>query len=187
MRHPRSPTGFTLIELLLTLTIASITFGMAAGGMTSLVEKSRKQALQAELLTLINLARNNAISNGVAVTLCPLDSRGHCSKNWSSEITVFRDPQRERRMTNTDQIIRISDPVSSGELKGRTGIRTYFGFRPSGLAREAIGHFLWCPDDDDAARAFQIRINMGGRPLVARDNNNDGVVEDAYGAAVSCS
>jgi type IV fimbrial biogenesis protein FimT len=54
------------------------------------------------------------------------------------------------------------------------------------MARESIGHLLWCPKDGNPERAFQIRINMGGRPILARDTNHDGIAEDAYGRNIAC-
>lgn len=179
--------GLTLIELLLVITILSIALGIGAPSFSKLIENGQRKTTQNDLLTGISFARNQAITRGTSVTLCPLNATNQCSRDWNEQpITIFSDPERKRKLTNPAAILRIIEAPSRGTLYGRTGIRKHFGFRPTGMARESIGHLLWCPNTGNAGDAFQIRINMGGRPILARDTDGSGIAEDAYGRDLIC-
>lgn len=178
--------GFTLIELLLVITILSIALGIGAPAMGRLIENTERKGLLNGLLSGINHARTHAISRGVSVTLCPLNENNQCIRDWNRPITIFRDPKLTRKLEDQADILQVIPALDTGKLHGRTGIRKHFAFRPTGMARDSIGHLLWCPEDGKQEKAFQIRINMGGRPILARDSNNDGIVEDAYGQNVTC-
>lgn len=178
--------GFTLIELLLVITILSIALGVGAPSFSKLIEDTERKTTLNDLLSGISFARSQAITRATNVTLCPLDAKNRCSRDWSQPITIFADPARKRKLTDPANILRVLDAPSQGILYGRTGIRKHFGFRPTGMARESIGHLLWCPDNGNESRAFQIRINMGGRPITARDIDGNGIAEDAYGRDLVC-
>ncbi len=178
--------GLTLIELLLGITILSIALGIGAPSFSKLIELTERKTIRNDLLTGISFARTQAITRSTNVTLCPLDSTNRCSRDWNQPITIFADPGRKRTLSDPANILRILDAPGEGVLHGRTGIRKHFGFRPTGMARASIGHLLWCPDNGNEGNAFQIRINMGGRPIMARDTDGNGVAEDAYGRDLVC-
>ncbi|MBR9872514.1 MAG: prepilin-type N-terminal cleavage/methylation domain-containing protein [Gammaproteobacteria bacterium] len=183
----RMHRGLTLIELLLVITILSIALGIGAPSFSKLIENGERKITLNNLLTGISFARTQAITRGTNVTLCPLSPANQCSRDWNERpITIFTDPARKRKLTDPTAILRIIETPSQGILYGRTGIRKHFGFRPTGMARESIGHLLWCPNSGNAGDAFQIRINMGGRPILARDTNGSGIAEDAYGQDLVC-
>ncbi len=186
MKHLRIARGFSLLELIIVLSIAAIIAAFASASFDTVLKNSRQQSALSELISLINLARNSAIQEQITVTLCPLASDNKCGADWSKPIVAFRDPDRTKSASNESQILRVVQLNDSGHVTGKTGIRNYFRFRPSGLAEEAIGNIIWCPDDHDNKYASQIRINMGGRPFVSKDSDNDGIVEDAYGHPVQC-
>ena len=187
MTRHHTQAGVTLLELIIAITLVAILLAMASPSWNSLISRTQHQGLKNDLIGLINLARTTAIMESTNVTLCPLNEQQKCVKDWSRDIVVFRDPDRTRQLDNPSQIVRVMKAPARGHLQGNTGLRPYFGFRPDGIAREAIGNIIWCPQDLDPRNAFQIRINMGGRPLLARDTSGDGVVENAQGKPVACS
>ena len=180
-----SQTGMTLVELLVVITLISILLSLGSS-FNNLIARAAHQSTQAELMGFIKTARTTAIMEGTNVTLCPVGANGKCSNDWSLDLVAFRDEQRLRRLTHNSQVIRTLQPPTHGNLQGNAGIRNYFGFRPTGMAREAIGNIIWCPQDGDARNAYQIRINMGGRPRLAQDTNGDGIAEDSQGQPLSC-
>lgn len=179
--------GFTLIELLITLTIVTLMITQAAPAYSYLIERSHRHTETSNLISLLNLARNTAVSEGRAVTVCALDNNDKCTRDWTFPIVAFRDQERHRQLSDDSQIIRVFEPGLRGYFTANSGIRDYFRFRPSGMAREAIGNIIWCPDSHAPEMAAQVRINMGGRMQTATDNDADGIVEGADGKPVSCS
>jgi len=187
MKHFRISKGLTLLELLIVLGIVAIIFTLASPAFVQMVQTARQKSALGELISLINLARNTAIQEQVTVTLCPLFNNQICASDWSKPLVAFRDPGRTKTASTQSQILRILQLNDSGQLTGKTGIRNYFRFRPSGFAEEAIGNIVWCPKDGDIRHASQIRINMGGRPFISKDSDHDGIAEDAYGQPLQCS
>lgn len=179
-------SGFTLIELLIVITLVA-TLALFSSSFSSLITRSAKQSAQMELLGFINTARTTAIMESTNVTVCPVNTaNGRCSNDWTLDIVAFRDPHRSRKLADINQVIRTLQPGNNGTYYGNAGIRKYFGFRATGIAREAIGNIIWCPNDKSVENAYQIRINMGGRPRVAQDNDGDGIVENSQGHPISC-
>ncbi len=180
-------TGFTLVELLVVISISVIAIALTIPTFDALINDSARRSAIADLVSALNLARNTAISNQTTVTLCPLDENLRCVNNWSLPITVFLDPKRTKQVQNNSQIIRVVQPPQHGRLIAAAGIRNYFRFRSTGMAREAIGNFVWCPDSNNTTQASQIRINMGGRPQLARDIDGNGLIDDSSGQDLDCA
>ena len=179
-------SGFTLVELMIVVALVA-TLALFSSSFGDLVIRSAKQSAQMELIGFINAARTTAIMESTNVTVCPIDAAsGKCSSDWNLDIIAFRDSNRSHQLINTQQIIRTLQPNNNGTFYGNAGIRKYFGFRATGMAKEAIGNIIWCPEDKSTENAYQIRINMGGRPRVAQDNDGDGIVEDSQGQPISC-
>ena len=181
-----SARGFTLIELLIVLLVVSTILTQAIPLFGTLVVNAQKRAEAGELISLLNLARNKAISEGQTVTVCAINTEKKCDRDWTNPIVAFRDPDRLRRIDDDQQIIRLFEPAENGKFDANLGIRDYLRFRSSGMAREAIGNIVWCPKNGDAKSAFQLRINMGGRIHHSQDRDGDGVVEGTAGQPISC-
>jgi len=188
MKPAKPSAGFTLVELLVVIALISLVANYAIPSMGKLVDNSRRHAAVSDMITLLNLARNSAITEQNTVTMCPLDETNACTHDWNTRpITVFRDPDSNRVLANSSDIIRISQVVEGGEWDANTSNRPYFRFFATGMASYAIGNMIWCPDSKDEHLAAQIVVNMGGRLRLSEDQDGDGVVEDANGNTVSCN
>ena len=181
-----SARGFTLIELVIVLLVVSTLITQAIPLFGTLAVNAQKQSEAAELVSLLNLARNKAISEGQTVTVCAINTEKKCDRDWTKPIVAFRDPNRLRQINDDRQIIRLFEPDGNGNFHANLGIRDYFRFRSSGMAREAIGNIVWCPKNGNAEMAFQLRINMGGRIHHSQDRDGDGIVEGTSGQPITC-
>jgi type IV fimbrial biogenesis protein FimT len=182
-----SHTGITLIELLFVVAITSVIATTIAPSFSNLNKRISQKAATANLVSALNLARNTAIVEQTTVTVCPIDTMvRRCTNDWNLPIRVFRDKHRTGELVDTDYAIRIVQPPKGGRWVVRSGFRNYFRFRSSGWAKEAIGNFLWCPNDNDTKYSSQVRLNMGGRPTLSVDTDGDGIIEDANGNKVTC-
>jgi type IV fimbrial biogenesis protein FimT len=181
--------GFTLLELMITIAITVIVTSALAATWQGLIVGTISQQVRSTLNQSFANARSEAVTANEVTTLCPLNGNNVCSSDWDGPISVFTDPNNDRALTSTADLIRIHHPVSSGYLtasKSGPAERRYFQYNPDGSARGTIGHILWCPDNEDATRAIQLRMNFGGRITWATDQNGDGIREDASGRALVC-
>lgn len=180
--------GFTLVELLIIITLIGLVTSFAVPSMEHLLSKSRRHSAVSDMITLINLTRNTAIMEQRTVTMCPLNQANHCTPDWNTlPITVFRDPDADRKLAHENDIVRVKSLSKGGTWKANSANRPYFRFFSSGMASYAIGNMVWCPDNSDSHMAAQIIINMGGRPRLSEDQDGDGMLEDANGNTVACN
>ncbi|MHA7879901.1 MAG: GspH/FimT family pseudopilin [Saccharospirillum sp.] len=186
----RHQDGLTLVELLSTLAIVVIIATLSLPSWQSAIEHYRAQSLQSNLRTLFHQARMAAVHERSIVTLCPLSASNQCTNQWNTGITVFLDPNNDRALNPSEQVVHVLHAEHSGTLRASKtssgNQRRYFQYRADGSVRGTIGHLIWCPESNNPARAFQLRLNFGGRIRWAQDNNQDGIVEKSDGSAVGC-
>jgi type IV fimbrial biogenesis protein FimT len=63
--------GFTLIELMVTVLLVSIIAGIAVPAVRDMMERNRLVAQTNELISILNLARSEAIRRRQPVSVCP--------------------------------------------------------------------------------------------------------------------
>lgn len=183
---PKTSNGFTLLELIVALAIASIITLAAAYSLGDLATRAQRRAESTDLLSILNTARSMAIKHQKTVTVCPINEENTCSSDWNYPIFVFLDPQRTKTIISDDQILRRTQEPRKGKLAAKTAGRNYFRFRPTGMAMEAIGSLIWCPNNRDPQFATRIVINMGGRPRAHTERTSEGLVKDSSGKPVMC-
>lgn len=84
--------GFTLVELIITIAIAAIILGLAVPNYQTFLVNQRVQSLSTTLIAALRLARNEAITRGVNVAICPLDAQqSSCvsSSDWQYGFRVY--------------------------------------------------------------------------------------------------
>jgi len=182
----RNTQGFSLLELMIVLTIAAVLLNLAAPSLSSFVDNQARKSALYGLMNAFALARQQAVMTGANVTICPLDGANACGKDWNAEIHVFLDPHNTRTLSSSEALLRTISPMGKGSLTVRSLNRSFFQFQPTGLVLSDLGNVTWCPADGDQTLAGQIIISRGGRTRFARDNDNDGIAEDAQGRPLRC-
>ena len=188
--EPSRQSGFTLLELMITITIAVIITFAVTAGWQGLIDRTTSQRVRSTMVQAFADARSQAVTANQVTTLCPLDSNLACSSDWGGTISVFTDPNNDRALTATTELIHTHHPMSSGSLTASNSgpaERRYFQYKPDGSAKGTIGNVVWCPNSGDATRAIQLRMNFGGRITWATDQDGDGIRENAQGQALVCS
>ncbi|MCK0164998.1 GspH/FimT family pseudopilin [Marinobacter sp. S6332] len=168
MKYTETCKGVTLVELCTVLAIMAIITLSAVSFAPSIIQKHRADSVTRELLHLFNLARTEAITSGSIVTLCPTNKTGNCSGDWKNNpISVFIDPDNSRSVTNTETVIKLVAPPSTGALKSTPKKRGYFQFGALGSSRGTPGNLTYSPKTNDPTFARKIIISFSGRARLA--------------------
>jgi len=179
-------TGITLVELLITLVIISLLLALSGPSYNSLVNASKRDAEVNDLLAFMVMARHESIMSGEIVTLCPLNTKKECGRNWNGELHLFKDPENNRALSNDRQVIRTLPATSTGKRVVRSLSRSYFQYRPNGMILSDLGNITWCPENEDPKTAGHIIVSRGGRVRLATDLDGDQIPNRANGKNVDC-
>jgi type IV fimbrial biogenesis protein FimT len=111
----RSQRGFTLYELLITVFLAGIILGLGVPNLLEFARNNRMSAAANDMITAILLARNEAVTGRLPVTLCaspnPLDNAPDCDADLSDSDTqggyfVWIDEDGDAVLDAGERIIR---------------------------------------------------------------------------------
>lgn len=180
--------GLTLLELLVTLAIVAILSFSAPPALSIWLHKQAAHSVTFRIVQLVQLARINAVQNRTPVVICgSRPTEAHCLPHWEEGILVFEDSNQNGLREETERVIVHESALTHrGILKWSAAFgKTYFRALPSGRVSYA-GSFTYCSHTQDPQLTTHIIISAMGRPRIASDTNNDGIVENARGKPVKC-
>jgi len=185
---PNRNNGVTLVELLVVITVAAILAFFAVPDLADFVKNNRNSSDINDLLSSVSYARSEAVKRNSSVTICQSANGTSCQNSagsWGGGWLVFEDINRDGSVTaGADTILRVSSGIGSGRSLGFSATRVIY--RSSGLASEGTNATFTLCDDRGASHAKGLIIGASGHPRVARDSNDNDVVEGADGADVAC-
>ena len=178
--------GFTLLELLITLTIMAILASLAIPAFANTIKRSNSQTIAYQMMGLVQLARSEAITRRVPITLCGSNNDMTCSKNNPKSFLIFNDANNNHQRDSDETLYSNSALKDQGTFYFNVSRGAdYLRFRPEGSAIE-FGSITYCPADRDAHYGVEWILNAGGRMRLAQDRNGNGIPEDANGADIGC-
>jgi type IV fimbrial biogenesis protein FimT len=165
----RRHRGYTLIELLTTVAVAAIVTTAAVPGLRSFVQNNRIAAQTNELVGSLVLARSEAVTRGVATTVCASSDGASCSgsTDWASGWLVFADLAAPLGALDagTDVLVRAHPGLESGAaLTGSTAAVTYRadGFLDAASAVNFEVRIAACTGHE----ARDVAVGLSGRTAV---------------------
>ncbi|GLQ33673.1 GspH/FimT family pseudopilin [Litoribrevibacter albus] len=180
--------GFSLVELTVVIAIVAITAYLAMPSFYQWKNKHNVEAAVSTLMDAINFTRYTAIETDSTITLCPTSDHQHCSKDWQGALMIFKDSNKDRTLNTDEELIRIENLNLEGYIKSESwfGSHRYLQMTPGGLTNNQNGRYTICPSNGDSQLARQIIINRRGKARLAKDWNQDGIVDGSKGNPVSC-
>ncbi|EGW21555.1 hypothetical protein Mettu_0321 [Methylobacter tundripaludum SV96] len=181
--QPEYNSGFTLLELMITIAIAGILVGVAIPSFTSIIASNRLTAYANELVTALNLARNEAVKRGMSVTVRKVDNNSSTNKgagaNWEDGWDIFTDADSDGNFEAGDVLIRTYDPLKFSYTLRGNNFSNFIRFTSSGQSN-TNGSFVICDNSDgndapEANTSKLIIVNSVGRGRMGLDSNNDGI------------
>lgn len=187
-RGRHAQTGLTLSELLTTLVVAALLAGAAVPTMSALTTRTKADAALEQMSGAIRFTRYQAIIRRTNATLCP-GRETACGRrdSWHEGAMVFADPNANGVRDAGEEVLQRLPPLQGLRVRWRSfRNRKSLSMRPDGTTDWQPGNMVVCPVDGEAEHARQLIVNAQGRVRFSRDEDGDGVVEDARGRPVSC-
>ena len=168
-----TPQGFTLIELLVVIAIVAILATIATPSFVDMNKNSRLNGAAREFVSIIQLARSEAISRNSIVNLYNTGT----ADDWSLNIHLCEAANATTTcVSNTDDFINaysIGDLTNDGTNNNDVDINSsgaeFISFNASGRLNGSTGITLaFCDKRTDGNRDFQLlAISATGRPSVS--------------------
>ncbi len=129
--------GFTLTELVVTMTIVGILLALGAPSYKYVTTANRISGEVNGLLGDMQFARSEAIKEGQTVSVCSSTDGATCSGNssWAGGWLVFTDTGTIGTIDGTDQILRASRALTSGDTFSASSNVSAVTFTRDGFGR----------------------------------------------------
>ncbi|QSX38091.1 GspH/FimT family pseudopilin [Shewanella sedimentimangrovi] len=142
-------SGLTLIELMVTLVVAITLVVVGVPSMMDMYQAYRAQSEISRIQDTLRFARNQAVSYGTNVTVCPYKAGG-CGASWSDGLRVYLVDAG-----GNQQELRVVEGINSDDTIKATGNVT---FTADGLASSA-STFVYCPAGEvDYSRSTTVSV-----------------------------
>ncbi len=158
MRH--SQRGYTLAEALISGLII-VTLTSIAIPCHSWIQQQRLKSSKSQLQQLTLHARSYALQNNERVTLCHLAIDQRCSNLWSPQLSLFSDPNGNRRLDHDERLITFSNlGAVSLQWRGMAPANSLH-FNGSGHTFVSNGTFSLCLPGQETL--YKLVLNRQGR------------------------
>jgi type IV fimbrial biogenesis protein FimT len=158
--------GFTLVELMITLLIAAIVLGLAAPGVSRLLERNRLQTSADSLFTGLMLARSEALKRNQPVTVCKSTNGTECTAGaaWNQGWLVYADADGDAAV-DPNEILRVESTMRAGDTLNVAGadFADEISYNTDGSA-SGTGTFVLCNAKGEAQYGREIQVEVTGRP-----------------------
>ncbi len=162
--------GYTAVELLFTMAIAGLVTALAVPNFRDFIQNNRAAEEANALVGALALARNEAVTRGVAVSVCSSTDNATCADDpdWTTGWIVFTDAVAPVGSVDApDAVLRALPGLRTGStLDGDANFISYAanGFLGSAAAVTFDLAIEECTGDHNRT----ITVNLQGRAAVAQ-------------------
>lgn len=126
-----------------------------------------------KLKSVLEFAKNKAVSSVELVTVCPSTNENSCnSTNWNNEIIVFVDRNRDEKLSKNDRLLTTIPPLSGNKKLVWNAFPTsqYIQFLPDGLMNGFNSTFVFCVGSGENMVAQGLIVMQTGRMRFTEGN-----------------
>ncbi len=188
--------GFTLIELMVAIAVMLIMFTIGVPQYQRIVENNRRVDGINAIIGDLNLARTEAVKQGMTVTICGSSDGLTCNTpNWENGWIIFTDQNRDAAINGVDTILVRKNGLPAGMTLRSVNFDSFsvVQYMPSGELRDTSGDnmdagtFIVCDNEaNNDTRARAANINRLGRIMTARDTDANNIRNDNLGNDIVC-
>jgi type IV fimbrial biogenesis protein FimT len=154
----RNSSGFTLIELMVAIAILGILAGIGIPAFQNMTLNNRITTTTNGLLGVLQLARSEAVTKRLAITVCPSTDQATCTAGtpWSDGIVVLEGANILRTL-----------PAASGSVEILSAINQ-LTYQTTGRLSSADPQFSIQDERGVGSTSREICINLIGQVTSAR-------------------
>ncbi|MEM1113487.1 MAG: GspH/FimT family pseudopilin [Pseudomonadota bacterium] len=172
--------GFTLIELLVALAVLAIVTLWVLPGAARTLDSLRLELTAGSFLATLQRARGEAISRGVAVTLCPASQGEQCTERYTNGWILFTDIDRDGRYDHErDELLMTDSALPAGitvsDRGGSRDLSQAISYLPDGSARRALTRIFCAPAGRELPPVAVVLNNVGRARLARGEGQCPGV------------
>lgn len=163
----RINSGFTLIELMVTIAVLAIIMTIAAPSFVSVIENSRVTTQANTLLAAVNLARSEAVKQGVPVSI--QSKSGDFANGWC----VVNGDLGANDCTKAAEVLKQFPALENVTVSYSSAGLTGFSFNGRGYRESATGD-IWialqppgCATGSDRQR--RVDVSNVGRATITQE------------------
>ena len=166
--------GWTLVESMVVLAILAVLVAVALPSFRSVIQQTRLATATHELLSMIALARSEAIKRNARTVLCVATGESGCSSvgGWHQGWLLFEDVNHNGVLDAAEKVIRYQSVLHAQlVIKGNTPVAKYVSFLGTGRSHllsgaMQAGTISICHRASIPVEGRAIVINVVGRPRV---------------------
>lgn len=187
MKSINREVGFTLVEFMIVVSLFGILMSLSVPSFNEMLMRQKAKGEENKLVSLIYLARSEAIKSNQVVSLCRSSNGLECGDDWSDGWLMFVDNNHNGSKDVDEKILRSGQAGNGYQVSFRAfGSNRYLRFTPLGITLSQNGTFKLCPEDNDSRYARAVIISKTARTRLAKDSDGDGIYEAANGTPLSC-
>jgi Tfp pilus assembly protein FimT len=182
-------TGFTFIETLVSIAILITLTSIAIPSLANFTVRMRVDNEVSMLQRQLFITRNTAINENVFVTICALNEKNICHKQWKNQLSVFTDLNNNKIYEAT-----LGERIVSEKSAIKNGDKLQYGRTRIGLTYAPTGHlsgwgqnatFKYCPNNH-SNKSRGIVIAVSGRIYLTSTNNKGSKDRNRSGRLIVC-
>lgn len=158
--------AFTLIEFLIALSVGAILIMMAAPSVERWVDNTRVRTTLEDVEAAFRYARQEAISRGYSVSVCPQASDyTSCGSDWTAGWLVFPNENEDSTFSNNDDepLLRQRAALPESLSLSTSPLTSVITFNSRGFLESNTVAFMLSSSSCLGSNAFTINVLATGR------------------------
>lgn len=167
--------GFTLFEAMITLAILAMASAILIPAGSSMIAGQQSWHAAQDMQTLLNTARNIAVTRATTITLCPM-LNGQCQADWNLPLGIFEDSNENLALDAGEPLhFQLSQKPNGQWLSKRPASSPFIRYNAQGYSLGSATSFVFCHQSRISTHHKQVILSRQGRVRINPYLNANGL------------